>query len=306
MPVETIERAPELSCYLCGSTDIYSVCHHCAKPMCEKHSPFAFRVAGKLARDQGPSAKLASQEYGGLKLETPQAAVYHCEEHDHAVSGLGRLLAIGSAIAVLGLIVALFAALPGILILLAGAAVAGYDIYKMNQGRAAMATATPALPLFPHVRTARVVEELQGRVDLTESGYLSTAGDVTGTLVLSMTHSDWQERLRQYRRKHRITDDAPVNFNAGFAILQGPVGLNFTEAQPLILEAGTGLWFREGYPATTSSPRRRGAMRATGAPRSPTSCRMAGSRRRSRCGSSRRWCRGRTSGRCRSTCTGPR
>ena len=244
MPVETIERAPELSCYLCGSTDIYSVCHHCAKPMCEKHSPFAFRVAGKLARDQGPSAKLASQEYGGLKLETPQAAVYHCEEHDHAVSGLGRLLAIGSAIAVLGLIVALFAALPGILILLAGAAVAGYDIYKMNQGRAAMATATPALPLFPHVRTARVVEELQGRVDLTESGYLSTAGDVTGTLVLSMTHSDWQERLRQYRRKHRITDDAPVNFNAGFAILQGPVGLNFTEAQPLILEAGTGLWFR--------------------------------------------------------------
>jgi len=212
--------------------------------MCEKHSPFAFRAAGKLARDQGTSGKPASQEYGGLKLETPQAAVYHCEEHDHAVNGLDRLVVIGAIIAVLGLIVAFFAIVPGIVVLLAGVAVAAYGVFKVRQGRAAVATTAPDLPLFPHVRAARVIEYLQGRVDLTESGYQSTADDVTGRVVFSMTHSDWQERMRQYRRKYRIAEGAPVSFNAGFAMLQGPVGLNFAAAQPLVLDAGTGLWFR--------------------------------------------------------------
>ncbi|MGO9082041.1 MAG: hypothetical protein ACLQDY_23900 [Streptosporangiaceae bacterium] len=244
MPVKTVERASEVSCYRCGSTDIYSVCHHCAKPMCENHSPFPFRVAGKLARDQGTSGKPASQEYGGLKLETPQAAVYHCGEHDHAVNGLGRLVVIGAVIAVIGLIVALFATVPGIVVLLAGVAVAAYGVVKVRQGRAVMATTAPDLPLFPHVRAARVTEYLQGRVDLTESGYRSTVGDITGTVVFSMTHSDWQERMKQYRRKYLIAEGAPVTFNAGFALLQGPVGLNLAAAQPLVLDAGTGLWFR--------------------------------------------------------------
>ncbi len=244
MPVKTVERAPKVSCYQCGSTDIYSVCHHCAKPMCEKHSPFAFRAAGKLARDQGTSGKPASKEWGGLKLDPLQAAVYHCGEHQHAVNLLDRLVVIGATIAVIGLIVALFAIVPGIVILLAGVAVAAYGVVKMRQGRAAMATMAPDLPLFPHVRAARVIEHLQGSVDLTESGYRSTAGDVTGTVAFSMTHSDWQERMKLYRRKYRIAEGAPVTFNAGFAMLDGPVGLNFTAAQPLVLDAGTGLWFR--------------------------------------------------------------
>jgi len=212
--------------------------------MCEKHSPFAFRAAGKLARDQGTSGKPASKEWGGLKLDPLQAAVYHCGEHQHAVNLLDRLVVIGATIAVIGLIVALFAIVPGIVILLAGVAVAAYGVVKMRQGRAAMATMAPDLPLFPHVRAARVIEHLQGSVDLTESGYRSTAGDVTGTVAFSMTHSDWQERMKLYRRKYRIAEGAPVTFNAGFAMLDGPVGLNFTAAQPLVLDAGTGLWFR--------------------------------------------------------------
>jgi hypothetical protein len=244
MPVKTVERAAEVSCYRCGSTDIYSVCHHCAKPMCEKHSPFAFRAGGTLARDPGTSGKPASQEYGGLKLEAPQAAVYHCEEHQHTVSGLDRLVVIGAVIAVIGIIVAIFATVPGIVVLLAGVAIAAYSVVKMLQSRAAMAATAPDLPLFPHVRVARVIEYLKGTVDLTESGYQSTAGDVTGTVVFSMTHSDWQEPMKQYGKKYRIADGAPVSFNAGFAMLQGPVGLSFAAAQPLVLDAGTGLWFR--------------------------------------------------------------
>jgi len=183
--------------------------------MCEKDSPYAFRAAGKLARDPGTSGKPRSREYGGLKLESPQAAVYHCEEHDHATGGLCRWVA---------------------------------GVVKARLGPAARASTAPDLPLFPHVRAARVIEYLEGRVDLGESGYQSTAGDVTGTVLFSMTHSDWQERMKQYRRKYRrkylIAESAPVSFNAGFAMLQGSVGLNFAAAQPLVLDTGTGLWFR--------------------------------------------------------------
>lgn len=248
MPVKTVERAPEVRCYRCGSTGIYSVCHHCAKPLCEKHSPLAFRVAGNLARDPGTTGKPASAEYGGLNLDSVQAAVYHCEEHDHAVNRPGRLLIIGAIIAVIGLIVTFFATVPGVVVLLAGLAVAAYGVMKMRQSRATIATTAPDLPLFPHMRAARVIEYLHGRVDLTESGYGSTAGEVTGTVVFSMTHSDWQERLRQYRKRYRIAESAPVSFNAGFAMLQGPVGLEFAAAQPLVLDAGTGLWFRGNAP----------------------------------------------------------
>ena len=246
MPSKTVKRAAEVACYRCGSTDIYNVCHHCAKPMCEKHSPFAFREAGKLVRGPGASGKPASSEYGGLKLDSAQAAVYHCEEHDHAVDGQGGSVIIGAILAVIGLIVTLFATVPGIVVLLAGVAVAAYGVVKMRQGRATMVT--PALPVIPHMRVARVIEYLDGRVDLTEGGYQSTAGNARGTVAFSMTHSDWQERLRQYRRKYRIAENAPVSFNAGFAMLEGPVGLTFAAAQPLVLDAGTGLWFRGDAP----------------------------------------------------------
>jgi hypothetical protein len=94
------------------------------------------------------------------------------------------------------------------------------------------------------MRTALVVERLSGRVDLTESGYQSTPGESTGTVVFSMTHSDWQDRPPLYRKHYGISDNAPLSFNAGFALLQGPAGLTFDAGQSLVLDAGTGVWFR--------------------------------------------------------------
>jgi hypothetical protein len=216
--------------------------------MCERHSRFAFRVAGNLARNPGASGKPASSEYEGLKLDSAHAAVYHCEEHAHEVKAPGRLVIIGAVVAAVGLIVTFAATLPGIVILLAGAAVAVYGVIKAREYRDALAASAPPLPLFPHIRAARVVERLSGRVDLTENGYQSTPGDATGTVSFSMTHSDWQERLRLYRKKYRIADNAPVSFNAGFAMLEGPAGLTFAAAQPPVLGEGTGVWFRGETP----------------------------------------------------------
>jgi len=244
MPVKTIERASELACYLCGSTDVFSLCHQCARPMCGKHSPFAFRSAGKFDRKPGSSGKSASAEYGGLKLDAVQAAVYHCEDHSHSVGMNRRLLFFGSVLVVVGLALLSVAGAAAILILLIGGAAAGYALLRWWRGRAAMAAAPPPLPLFPHIRTARVVERVNGRIDLTEEGYRSRALGITGAVSFSMTHSDWQERRRRYRKRYRVTEDAPGGFNAGFAMLEGPAGLAFDPRQPLVLEAGGGLWFR--------------------------------------------------------------
>src|SRR5215831_8280457 len=91
MPEALAERAPQVHCYKCGSYPIFSVCHHCQKPMCQEHSPLAYREAGKLVRapsgSTGEAATPTSREFAGLKLGRTREAVYHCEEHSHVVRG---------------------------------------------------------------------------------------------------------------------------------------------------------------------------------------------------------------------------
>ena len=242
MPVKTIERPPVVGCYRCGKTDIHSAWHHCAKAMCKEHSTKAFRQGRNKVHE--PGAKPTSAEYGGLNLSPVQAAVYHCEEHEHMVGGLGGLMVIGIVIAVVGIIVAIFALVPGIVILLVGGGTAGYDIVKRRRDHATLTTAAPDLPIFPHMRAAHVTEYLTGGVELTKDGYTSTVTGVSGEVTFSMTHAEWQQRLSKYRSKFRLPDDAPIGFNAGFALLQGKLGLEFAEGQPMVLDEGNGAWFR--------------------------------------------------------------
>jgi hypothetical protein len=242
MPVKTIERASEVGCYRCGKTDIYSMCHHCGKAMCKEHGTKAFRQGSNKVHE--PTAKTASAEYGGLNLSPAQAAVYHCKEHEHTVGEPGGLTVIGIVIAVIGIIVAIFAPVPGIVILLIGAGIAAYDIVKKRQDQATAVTTAPDLPLFPHMRAARVTEYLTGGVKLTKDGYASTVTGVSGEVTFSMTHSEWQQRLSKYRSKFHLPDGAPVKFNAGFALLQGKLGLAFAKGEPLVLDEENGVWFR--------------------------------------------------------------
>jgi len=242
MPVKTIERAPEAGCYRCGKTDIHSVCHHCSKAMCEEHSTKAFRQGGNRVHEQ--TVKPASAEYGGLSLSPVQAAVYHCEEHEHTVGVSVAPIVIGIIITVTGFIVAILALIPGIVILLAGGGIAGYGIVKRYRDQAAQVATPPDLPLFPHMRAVRVTEYLTGGVELTKNGYASTVTGVSGEATFSMTHSEWQQRLSKYRSKLHLPEGAPVGFNAGFALLQGKLGLVFAKGQPLVLDEENGVWFR--------------------------------------------------------------
>src|SRR5215469_10543754 len=203
MPATLVERAPRVRCYECGSNEIFSVCHHCQKPMCKEHSPLAY-----LAPEPGRSAdeaKPASREFAGLKLGGTKEAVYHCKEHAHTVRG-----------GLIGLII------------------------RMFQGSAASA-ARPSLPLVPHVNTVDVLERLSGNVRFENGTYTSTVETVAGEIKVNMSANDGRRLLQLYRKKYRLPDSQPVSFVAGFVVLEGEAGLEFLPGQQAALKDRTGV-----------------------------------------------------------------
>ena len=239
MLLEVIDRAAEVRCYQCGSTDIRSVCHHCSRPMCGQHGSVAVQertarpsadtgAAGAPAEPgassgagspgapgeelDGPDTRPVSREFAGLKLAPMRAAVHHCRDHDHTV----------------GLVRAGITAASGVL-----------------RRRQIPAHELPPLPVFPDVNTATVVERLTGEVQLTDAGYVSVPQPVEGEIAIGMTHAQarWQETMGRYRKRHQLLEDYPVKFAAGFALLRGKAGLVFDAGQDAILPDGLGLAF---------------------------------------------------------------
>jgi len=243
MPETLIERAPKVRCYECGSDEIFSVCHHCQKPMCQEHSPPAYREAGKLVREpstSGDDARPASREFAGLKLGGTKEAVYHCEQHAHVVGGpLTGVIGTGVGIAVLGVIILTFALLPGLVLLLVGAGLAGgaFGVRKTRES----STTRPPLPLVPHVNAVDVVERLTGSVRLENGTYTSAVEALEGEIKVNMSANDGSRLLQLYRRKYRLPDSQPVMFAAGFVMLEGQAGLEFLAGQELVLADRTGV-----------------------------------------------------------------
>lgn len=243
-----VDHAPQVRCYRCGSTAVYSLCHHCARPMCQEHSARAFRQAGQLVSEVGgaarDSAKPASREFIWLKQsDLRRSAVYHCKDHAHVVRNTSTLIGSGVGLAVLGVIVAFFSVLPGLVLLLAGG---GLGVWGFVQRRRETETdpASRPLPLFPHVDSVEVIERLNGTVTLTGGRYTSIADKhVQGEIKIEMSANDGQDWLRQYRKKYRQQEDDPVSFAAGFAMVRGKAGFSFADNQDIVLDSGTGLSF---------------------------------------------------------------
>jgi hypothetical protein len=241
MSLEVVDRAPEVRCYRCGSTDIRSVCHHCSRPMCARHgsvpvrerapgSPGGADGTGAVSEPgaygdeepadpegtegtEGTEARPASREFAGLKLLPIREAVHHCQDHYHTVGRLGAGITAAS----------------GVL-----------------RRRQTPASELPPLPVFPDVNTVSVVERLTGEVRLTDAGYVSTPRQIGGEIVIGMTHAQarWQETMGRYRKRHQLPEGYPVRFAAGFALLRGKAGLAFDAGQEAILPDGLGLVFR--------------------------------------------------------------
>jgi hypothetical protein len=259
---KTVDHAPQVRCYRCGSTAVYSLCHHCARPMCLEHSPKAFRQEGRLVSEVGEaahdSAKPANREFAWLKhSDLRRTAVYHCKDHAHLVRNTRPLIWSGAGLAVLGVIVALFSVLPGLVLLLAGGGLAAWGFLQQRR-EAETDSASRPLPLFPHVDSVEVIERLNGTVSLTGGRYKSNADKhVQGEIKIEMSANDGQDWLRQYRKKYRQQEHDPVSFAAGFAMIAGKAGLSFADNPDIVLGSGTGLSFSgnsAGHPLFETVP----------------------------------------------------
>lgn len=227
MKLQKVDRAPAARCYRCGSTEILSLCHHCGKPMCEEHSPPAFREG--LARQvTHPTPRPWNTEFGWLKLKDASpllGAVYHCEDHEHRTA-----------------------------------------VFNEAKKAARDPASQPHLPLFPQVNSIDVVERLAGEVGFDGQRYTSSIlSPATGEIVIEMSLNDADKALRLYKDEYRkpkfgLPEDLPIGLTAGFAMINGKVGLTFDEGRGLVLPYGLGLSFSApsvvGHPLLEHAPGR--------------------------------------------------
>jgi hypothetical protein len=207
--------------------------------MCAEHTPAVTGLDGKPV----------SREFSGLGLADDQAAAFHCEEHDHVVKGsLMKFVIAGAAVAVVGIIVAISSLVAGLVLILAGGAVAVL-CYRAHQRRMAEARdARPAFPVVPALDSASVRETLHGQIRLADNGdYTSPPNPVSGEVEVAMTltRSD-RERLEDYRHSYGVAAGEPVDFSAGFAVLDGEQGLTLAVREDSgagRLPGDCGLWF---------------------------------------------------------------
>lgn len=214
MSYELRERAPRVRCHSCGSVKIYAVCHHCGRPLCKQH---ARRPAD-------------SSEFEGLGLSRTQP--HHCATHDHLVrASLRQMFYVAGGIAAAGLVALLLLPLAGIILMFGSACAAVVIRFEDRRRDRAALLDRPSLPVVPSIDSVEVREVLRGELVLEADGtYRTSVTPANGHIKVETTFGrPDQDRLREYCKKFRIPDRGGVPFSAGYLVLNGPAGLEFTD-----------------------------------------------------------------------------
>jgi hypothetical protein len=209
---EIHRNASRIRCYKCGSPHIEYVCHHCGKPMCDKHVISALDTKGKLLSDEFTKLKL-SNECG----EEP----YHCERCIHIVRNpTWKPIVAGVIVFLLSLM-----AIPNdrltvkLFGLLTGTGLVGYGVYTNSKRKEEFQQVKPQLPVLPRFDQVQIQEKLNGHLSLNLEGlYAVLVSPVEGQLDVTMTLTDSdRRRLDNYSKKYGSTE----KFHAGFMSLEG-------------------------------------------------------------------------------------
>ncbi|GAA2632942.1 hypothetical protein GCM10010399_76640 [Dactylosporangium fulvum] len=236
-------RAPRVRCYECGSESVFSVCHHCQRPMCEQHSPLVFRHGGARVPALGGAideARPISKELAGLRLGGLREAVYHCKDHEHLVRGFPLpWIAAGAGSFALGFLLLFASVATGLVLMLIGAALTGGAL--LTHRMLAERNTRPPLPLVPQVNAVDMLEQLTGYVRLEHGEYTSTVDSLDGEMKVNLSANDGHLVLRAYRKKFAVPEPEPVPFSAGYLMVRGDVGLAFRAGQVPVLPGGTGI-----------------------------------------------------------------
>ena len=225
MKTEIVPLVQELECYICGSKNVESLCHHCGRAMCATHKD-AFHVP-----DSQFYNSVHNDEFTGLTLpETVEGeTAVHCEDCLHYIVTYERSFYIMAAVGLVLILSALMtptlgAAVVHILGGLAVIAVSLWGVLTEQEFRSfKLRTACFALPFWGRFPSATLRETAVGKVTLESSGvYQVTAKKPSGVFSfdLSLTEAD-EFRLSQYRQKHELENSENIAFHVGFAVLQG-------------------------------------------------------------------------------------
>ena len=197
--------------------------------MCKNHTFFV------SVHDRGnnfkSSRRLKSSEFKGLKLNQTECGEipYHCEEHIHIVRGLAwKRIMIGLIFFIIGLLAIPSNRLGSKLFFLAiGGGFTGYGTYVSIQSKKKALTNKPDFPVLPSFDRVQIRETLRGLIVLdSEANYNATASPTQGQLEIDMSLNPIDfERLQLYCQKYNLAE----KFHAGFAVLEGSAGLQFSE-----------------------------------------------------------------------------
>jgi hypothetical protein len=225
MKTRIISRIPETECYICESTAIEKVCHHCGRAMCSEHGPF-----------KPPTSQwyyiIENLEYTELDLEVEERQKgnegIHCEHCVHHIISFEPIFRLLIAIGALSIFGGIFSAFPGLFIRLFifGVAIIGISvgiIYIDRKDRLyGMLARRPPLPVMGRFPSIGVHESVKGAIALDRTG-LYAVGDVKteGTISFKLQLSaEDQERWKKYKRKYLLTRQSNIPFHVGFAVLR--------------------------------------------------------------------------------------
>ncbi|WP_318306908.1 hypothetical protein [Amycolatopsis solani] len=173
---------------------------------------------------------MGTSEFEGLGLSRTQP--HHCAEHDHVVRvSLRELYYVVGCIAAAGLAVLFLLPLAGVILMAGSAGAAGLIRYEDRRRERAAQRDRPSLPVVPSIDSIEMREVLRGELVLEANGtYRTSVTPVDGHIKAEMTFGrPDQDRLREYCRKFRVIDREDVRFSAGYLVLRGPAGLEFTD-----------------------------------------------------------------------------
>ncbi|MEV4051750.1 hypothetical protein AB0J55_11245 [Amycolatopsis sp. NPDC049688] len=164
----------------------------------------------------------------GLRKSQP----HHCATHDHVVgASLWQMYYVVGGIAAAALVVLFLLPPAGVILLLGCAGAVGLIRYVDRRRARAALLDRPALPVVPSIDAVEVREVLRGELVLEEDGtYRTSVTPVDGHIKVETTFGrPDQDRLREYRKKFGLSSAENVPFSAGYLVLRGPAGLEFTD-----------------------------------------------------------------------------
>lgn len=261
MKSKVISRIPETECYVCGSTAIKQVCHHCGRAMCSEHGPFTLPPDRRFYR-------IENLEYAELLTEDVERRVgeegIHCEHCRHYVGSYEPLLYIfisaGSLSILGGLLSSQIESVIGLL--LWGITVITISvgiIYIDRRDRFhAMLAHRPLLPVWGRFPSIAVHEFVKGVMTLDGTGLYASRDTQTKGVInfkLQLSPED-KERLKKYRQKYLLNDQSDIPFHVGFAVLREaqrlqPSDWDKQDIGPIVLTGNTA---SQTFFSQTSSP----------------------------------------------------